>query len=468
MPIHSGHTLQHSGDPPARQRFTASELRSVMSGSSSEPTDPADEDIKVLALFDSLMEEDGLSDDSDDNLSVYSDLFFPFWRRPTLFPLNSDSDSELSMLSDRFSDELESFYDSFEDEIESDSSSFDGWHSLSEEAEEEEEEDNDDRGRVGGGNGGNRGGCNDNSYIDRFLRHAASIGIFADKCNCFEHGGNMERSVAGDGGSNFDGVCDGDSANLPTICGTRSGEGTSSGCPVPVPAAAVPAATAATTTTTTTTTTHQCLPDCVEERSQEEQVAKGKGPASATNLVALKSKNKGKGSSSSPSASHGGCGASSREETNMKLRSREIQVPITKGYNRKRKTPSRVRTSSDAAAASTNNGDQGACALDSAPTLPLFIPHVVDLPGTSERDASPGPSDNSACNAGSNGRTTSKRKKLLDSRARCDNGFQDKYVAEEFLRTKSPTNFYSSKDNSKGKEGSRGRKKKGGPGSSSS
>jgi len=434
MPIHSGHTLQRSREPPARQRFTASEVRSIMSGSNPEPADPVDEDIKVLALFDNLMEEDGLSDDSEDNLSYSSELFFPFWRRPTLFSLNSDSDSDLSLSSGRFSDELD-FYDSFEEEMESDSDGFDGWDSVAEEAEEEGES----SGRVNVDNRNWR-------YIDQVLRRAASEGMFGmEEDNLNESGNSMERSVR-NGGDDFD-VYDSGSVDHPTVC---PGEGSSG-------ENLVAAGTAG-------------LHD-LEQKSQEEQVAKGKDPASATNLTAQKSKNKGKGLSSHGSDGFSGSsGTSSREElktsSGMKLRSREIQVPISHGYNRKRKTPSRAKTSSDAAA--TSNSGEGACALDSAPTLPVFDPHGADLPGTSScgRDTlstSPGPSDNSH-NAGINGRTRSKRKKLLDSRARCDNGFQDKYVAEEFLKTKSPTNFYSSNDNSRGKEGSRGRKKKGGPG----
>ena len=126
-PLNAHHSVQRSRDPPARRVFTQTEIESIIDGTSSpvEPNDSLEEDVKVLALFDGLVDRDmertNNPTDSDDSLSDSSALFFPFWRE---LPFFYDSDSS------DFSGNPSSIDPPWSDYLDSDAMDEYGEHSL--------------------------------------------------------------------------------------------------------------------------------------------------------------------------------------------------------------------------------------------------------------------------------------------------------------------------------------------------
>ena len=119
-------------DPPPRKLYTSQELDRMMTTSDPvDPSDPTEEDQKVLALFDSLVEEDmneGVNgSSSSDSFSALPDNIWPF---------NSDStltDSELSLARSSSLEPLWSHDDFNEDGdlIDTYGSDADDWYSSS-------------------------------------------------------------------------------------------------------------------------------------------------------------------------------------------------------------------------------------------------------------------------------------------------------------------------------------------------
>lgn len=176
MPLNAHHSLQRSQDPPTRRKFTETEIHSIIVGTSSpvEPTDPSDEDIKVLALFDRLVEEDmeNENDGMDSDISESSELFFPFWDDLQFF-YNGDSDSTHSDLYANPSsieppwsdDEDNSDSDIIMDELYHDTDS--DWDcSCDEEEDEEEEEELDEEQEAEDHERGGR-----NGFLERILHN---------------------------------------------------------------------------------------------------------------------------------------------------------------------------------------------------------------------------------------------------------------------------------------------------------
>lgn len=92
FPLNSKKSVLHkSGDPPSRKPYTNSELREMMTSSSPlDPADPTQEDQKVLALFDKLLEENRERDIYSDS-SLLSGSLFPLLGHG-FFDESSDSD----------------------------------------------------------------------------------------------------------------------------------------------------------------------------------------------------------------------------------------------------------------------------------------------------------------------------------------------------------------------------------------
>lgn len=117
----------------------------VTSSSPLDPVDPTQEDKKVLALFDSLLEED-VDEDSYSDTSLLSMSFFPLlggaYPGDSDSDLPGDSDSELSNISEWSSEEFDDGDDDFDFwNAYGDSDDWDMYSSGEEDEESEEESD---------------------------------------------------------------------------------------------------------------------------------------------------------------------------------------------------------------------------------------------------------------------------------------------------------------------------------------
>ena len=169
MRLNQNQTLHKSKDPPSRRRYTSLELRIMMTTSSPlEPSDPTEEDQKVLALFDNLVQEDMEGDDnflSSSESSISSD-YFPVLDELPFFDLDDSSHSDMfgpvnAYFEPSWSEDTD---DDDEDEWHTDSGERndddddDDWDSRQEDADDEDEDGHETERRTDEVNGGNDGG----------------------------------------------------------------------------------------------------------------------------------------------------------------------------------------------------------------------------------------------------------------------------------------------------------------------
>ncbi len=521
MPIHSGHTLHQSGGPPARQRFSPSELRSILLGVSySEPADPTEEDVKVLALFDNLMDDVAFSNSSDESLFASSmddddgDLLNPFMRnRRYILSASSDSDSLHSIGYsedwDSFSDDWDTDSSSGEEEANEsrlvfgfnnesgprggmvdreeeeegtgeDEDSTEEETSLEEESSMEEEDDDEDAmNRV-------------DMFVSHFIRavttamrdSGGSPALFGG------HGaGRVGECEDSSGDVISDSSCDDHLPTEPVDAGCISNDAGGSANSVPDKKnesllsdtlALNDDVVKGNTDNLSSSRADSNVKKGAKAQSKRRERAKassivsdGKEGASVvtTKVEAKNSKSKRTGFTSVIQAAGGGGGGErgkqsksgeslavdQDQDSGMRLRTREISRS-TRSKCGQRKALSRNES------ASCSGISDGACALDRPPGPSPCDSCEVELPGADGREKEVGavitPLDGEDEGDVNNKHycTRSKRKKIIDARAR-SGGLQDRYSADDFLRASSPN---GSSETTRGKESERSGRKKGG------